>query len=253
MSNSLFDLAVELLYHLTPAYLSIYLTMNLVRESSSATRLISSATILGLYALLKNKLENPTLLLEVIINVISLLVAKRDYTFLEFIRVATIYIIVRLISSAFKYLIIAVFDPNETLLTIIISLSIVLTAFSVKVVDFLTKSKKSAKKCYSLELLNGKISCKAKGYLDTGNMLYEGGKPVVIISAKMASSLALNSDREIAVSTISGIKILKGGEVCIKIFLDKKSHKVLRVVYAISDKMYIRGYDVLLHKDMEQI
>ncbi|MBQ4072593.1 MAG: sigma-E processing peptidase SpoIIGA [Clostridia bacterium] len=253
MLNNILNILAEVLPVITPAYLAIYLTMSVVRAEISSIRLLFSAILIGGYSFIRLKLEHPTLLLDIIINVIALLLAKRDYTFLEFVKVALIYLIVILISTAFRWLIVGLFDPNEALLTIIVSISIVLTAFSVKVVNFVAKEGKKPKRCYLVEFANNGKSYKTKAYLDTGNMLYDKGKPVVVISPKISANLGLVVDREIAVSTISGVNLLKGGSTTIKIFLDKKAHKVLPIVYAISDKMNTRGYEVLLHKDMEQL
>ena len=253
MEINTFDILSVALSVVTPAYLIVYLTMSLVRKETSLTRLLLSAIIIGTHSLLELKLKNPTLLLEIIFTVIALLVAKKEYTFLEFVKVAVIYFIVKLISTALEYLIVFTFDPNDTLLTIIVSISIVLTAFLVKTFDYVTKGHKKIKRIYNVEVFNGNEKCKTKAYLDTGNMLYDKGKPVVIFSPKIVKSLDLKTDREIAVSTINGLSLLNGGTARIKIFLDKKEHKVLPIVYAISDKMNIRGYDVLLHKDMEQL
>ena len=253
MSHELVETIVGVLSVITPAYLTIYLTLSIFRCEISTLRLIFCAVLLGFYSILEKKLSNPTLLLKGIITTIALLIAKREYTFLEFVKVVIIYVIVKVISLAFRYLIIALLHPNEALITIIISLSIVVTAFVIKVLNFALKDAKRLKKVHMVEVINGERSFRFKAFLDTGNMLYDKGQPVIIVSAKVASSIKLKPDREIVVSTIAGFNVLKGGRASIKIFLDKKAHKVLPIVYAISDKMLTRGYDVLLHKDMEQI
>lgn len=244
---------IDFLSYLTPYYLTLYLTLSLVREQSNAVRLLFSGAIWAFYLLIKENLTHPTLLLEVIIVLITILVSKRDFTILEFIKIVTIYLVVTLISRAFRSLLVSLLTPNETLLSIILSASIILTAFTVKVLYFLTNEPKKPKRTYLIEFYNNGKSYKTKGYLDTGNMLYDMGKPVVIISTKISTELGLMGEKDIAVSTISGLTLLKGGRTTIKIFLDKKSHKVMPIVYAISDKMISRGYEVLLHKDMERI
>ena len=95
----------------------------------------------------------------------------------------------------------------------------------------------------------GKIySC--RGYVDTGNALYKDGKPVIVVSGRMAKKLSLSAEDSLTVSTVSGVREMPLTELTYKIYSDKKTHKLYSSYAIISDKMEVRGYDVLLHKDM---
>lgn len=88
-----------------------------------------------------------------------------------------------------------------------------------------------------------------KGFLDTGNGLYSGGEPVVVISEKVAGKLGIEPAGEIYVRTVAGIKALPLGRAEYKIYYDKNKHKLYSTPVAISDKMGF-GQEVLLHRDM---
>lgn len=251
MENYVFSVLKEMLFVLTPAYLTGYGTLLFLRSEKSILRLISFAFLVAVYSFIRAKLRHPTALLDALILVIGLLVLQRDYTFISFIKTLFTYLIIYGISLIFKSILVDFLDPNDTLLSMILSLSIVFSTVFVRILTFLTLSKNRPKRIYEVVVFNGKKEYKTKGYLDTGNALYSRGNPVVVVSEKVARTLSLHRDRVVRVQTVAGEKNLAGGKAGIKIFLDKKTHKVLPIVYAISDKMNSREYEVLLHSDME--
>ena len=74
-----------------------------------------------------------------------------------------------------------------------------------------------------------------------------------MISSRLAKKLKLKDSLKIPVSTVSGSTMLSGGKITLRIFSDKKSHKLWEVRYCISDTIVARGYEVLLHKEMEVV
>lgn len=241
----------ELLFILTPAYLSGYSTLLVLRAEKSVFRIVFFAFLLAFYCIIRAKLRYPTVLLDALVLIIALLILERDYTFFSFLKTLFVYLIICGISLLFRAFLIEFLDPNDVALNMILSISIVFSTFFMRFLTFLTMTKNKTKKTYDVIVFSGNKEYKTKGFLDTGNALYSRGNPVVIISERVAKTLKLRSDRIVRVGTISGEKNLRGGKASIKIFLDKKTHKVLPIIYAVSDKMNTREYEVLLHGDME--
>ena len=241
----------DLLFIVTPAYLTGYATLLFLRAEKSVFRLIFFALLLAFYSTIRAKLRHPTALLDALILIIGLLILQRDYTLISFFKTSFIYLIICVTSLILRAFLVEFLDPNDTLLSMILSLSIVFSTIFIRFLSFLTTPRKNAKRTYEVIVYGEEREYETRGLLDTGNALYSRGNPVVIISERVAKSLRLKSDRVIKVSTVAGEKNLRGGKAKIKIFLDKKTHKVLPIVYAVSDKMNSREYEVLLHSDME--
>lgn len=238
---------------LTPAYLTAYLVLSILRCECSTLRLLAFSFLYAVFSIIRERLKNPTTLLDLIVFTILILILRRDYTIVDFFKTSFTFLVVGILSLGVRLLIKEILDPNSTLESIFFSLSIVFTAFFVKIINRLSTPKRLTKRVYKVEVMDGEKRYLTKGYLDSGNMLYDRGEPVVVISKRIASKLSLTPDRSVSLATASGIGVLRGGKCMIKIILDKKTHKVLPIVYAVSDKIIGREYEVILHKDMEFI
>ncbi len=242
---------VEFLTIITKAYLSLYLILTLLKEDVSLLRLTISSLIIGIYLFYKNSIVNDNFILSVIIATISILIAKKEYTFWEYFKISFLFFVVEILAKGMEYMLVKVINPNELLSELIVCFSILLASFALKSTIFLLSISKKRTSAYKVVLESEGRCFKTKGFFDSGNMLYYKKIPVIIISNKISEKLALKPDRKIVVNTISGNATLMGGELSLKIFSDKKSHKILRVCYGISDTINSRGYEVILHRDME--
>ncbi len=254
MLESIYNVDVlNLLSFLTKCYLTFYFVLSALKEDASVLRLFISSLIVALYYEFKVKLENATLLLELIILTIAILVVRRDYTFGEFLKAIAIYGLITILAKSLENFAVALIAPNQALLSLIVCCSILLSILVVKMLTKLYDSPKSRKLVYSVMLVNGLIALKTRAFWDSGNQLYFKGRPVIMISSKVAKKLKLKNTFKIPISTVGGRACLDGGDIGVKIFSDKKSHKLLEVRYCISDTIVSRGYEVLLHKDMEVV
>ena len=244
---------LELLSILTKSYLSFYFVLSVYKYEVSAFRLLISSFIIAAFMQLRAKLNSPTLLLDGIVITVAILLVKREFSFKEFVKISALYGLITLLAKSFESLLIDFIEPNENLLSMIVCTSILLSVFVLKVVLKLVANAKPHRLVYSVELISGSATLKTKAFWDSGNQLYFKGQPVIMVSAEVANKLKLKNTLKIPVSTVGGRSILDGGELCIKIFSDKKSHKLLEVRYCISDTIVSRGYDVLLHKEMEVV
>ncbi|MBO5776127.1 MAG: sigma-E processing peptidase SpoIIGA [Clostridia bacterium] len=241
----------EILNLLTANYLIFYLVVSFTRSDISLSRLLISAIIMTLYAVNKSRLLHPTILLEIIVNVIALLILKRDYSIIEFCKIGLVYVTVLVVTESFKSLLYKLLLPNDLLVSLLFAVSVLITALIFKIVLKFGHKKSSAKLVCNVEILKDGKCAKTKAYWDSGNSIYDKGVPVIVISNKLANKIALSSNETLAIKTVSGNAILPVTEVELKIYYDKKTHKLYQTKALISDKMDLRGYDVILHKEME--
>lgn len=244
---------IELFTITAKVYLSLYLVFTLLKSPMNALRLLVSSFIAGAYTIGKIVIQNDGTLLSLIISTIAVLIAKKDYTFSEFMKVIFLYFIVEILSKAIEITLVSEVAPNENLSKLMVCFSILLTSFLLKITLFLLSSNTKRKCVYKVILQNGERAFKTRAYWDSGNLLYLKGVPVILITNRIASRLQLRGNKNVNVTTVNGTSSLRGGEVVIRIFSDKKTHKIHRVCYAISDTIVSRGYEVILHKDMEII
>ncbi len=238
---------------LTKGYLIFYLVNAMFKSDINAFRLVLSGLILGLLDTVKPYLLEPTVSFVLIGNVIAILVAKKEFTFLTFLRFSLLYFIVTLLSKGMELLLLDILSPNETLTSMLVCLSILVIALFLKIITTLSRDKRKHKTVYNVDLLYGNKVFKTKALYDSGNLLYYKGAPVTVVSKKAEKRLELQPNIDITVQTLGGISVLKGGKMRVMIYLDKKTHKVLPITYAISSKMGNRGYEVILHSETEVV
>ena len=122
--------------------------------------------------------------------------------------------------------------------------------------------KKSAENLtINVEIFLGEKSEKLVGFIDTGNGLYDGDKPVIIV--KKAIGLRLIGEnigilsgknaKRVRVSTVTGSKELIAFDGKIKIYSGDYENIITNVTVCVSDKFIGSGYDVILHPDLLKI
>ena len=111
------------------------------------------------------------------------------------------------------------------------------------------------KNCYDCEITLNQTTVKLKGFMDTGNSLYDGDSPVVVCGEKVA--LKIIGDRfpkikHIKIKTAIGEKKVLSFKVDqIKIFISDKANIFNNVTVA-SVKNAGQGYDIILHPALKE-
>ena len=117
---------------------------------------------------------------------------------------------------------------------------------------------RSAEECntYDCEITLGKNAVKLKGFMDTGNSLYDGDSPVVICGKKTALKIMGQSFpkiKYIALKTATGeSKILSFKSDELKIFISGKPN-IFKNITVAAAKNIGSGYDVILHPALKEI
>ncbi len=248
--NMEYGLLLDYLNALAVNYLVFYLVTGFFRAETAVWRLLFAGGIYAAAETLGPYLDLDILLLKAILSVIGLLVSKEYFTIGEFVRFFALYAVIRLALIGAENFFYGVFGEDYEAFGTILSASVIACVILFKAATGLHDARKNRAIEPKVEILTGDKSYSCRGYVDTGNALYKDGKPVVVVSARLAEKLGLKSDDTLAVRTVSGIKDLPIAELSYKIYSDKKTHKLYSSYAVISDKMEVRGYDVLLHKDM---
>lgn len=128
--------------------------------------------------------------------------------------------------------------------------------FTISLVNFLSRKASERKLLFQVQLtLKGKV-VNGKGFLDTGNRVYDRGVPVIFIDKRLASEFidtSLFNLRKIEVGTIAG----KTTKICftadkMQIYLSDGEHTYYNVTVAVAD-LGGQEYSFILHPDYEEV
>ena len=233
---------------LTIEYLTLYTSFSWSGENVKTFRLVFASLIYSFYSLISPYLVNETLFLRVIIYVMVILIAKESYTLREFALTFSIHTVITLVRIGVTQVISMYLDENSVeFISFSVVLSLVFTLLVVKVVQVLLKKKQAiSSRCLMVEI-DGNTH---KGLYDTGNSLYaEDGSPVVVLREKLCAEYGLKKCTEIAVRTVSGIRVMDAVDLEYKIYSLSGENKIYRTKAIVSENLP-KGYDLILHKEM---
>lgn len=138
--------------------------------------------------------------------------------------------------------------------SIVLPVYLVLRA-SAEVVKYFFRRKTVESLTYDIELFVGDTKTMAKGFLDTGNSLLDGGKPVILCDKHLAKKLiakqiAKIKFKKIEISTATGTRQnLAFNLDRLVLYTADKSHIFNNVTICISH-LNFEGYSVILHPDL---
>ena len=93
---------LSMLTALTYHYLCFYFVLSAFKDNISILRLSNSSRIIAFYHLIRVRLNNPTILLDAIIVVIAILILKKNYTLIDFVKTIALYGLILIVSKAFE-------------------------------------------------------------------------------------------------------------------------------------------------------
>ena len=229
-------------------YLTLYTSFTWSGENIKTFRLVVSSLIYSFYSLISPYLVNETIFLRVIIYVVVILVAKDDYTIREFTLTISIHTLITLVRIGISQVISMYLDENSVeFVSFSVVLSLIFTILVVKGVMMLSAKKQAVlARCLTVEI-DGNMH---KGLYDTGNSLYsEDGTPMVVVRSKLCAKYGLKKCADIAVRTVSGIKVMDTVNLEYKIYSSGGDNKLYKTRAVVSDNLP-KGYDLILHKEM---
>lgn len=241
----------EMFLSFATAYFLLYAVTRFTKGELSVIRLIVASIVCALSEVIGGMLTGVYALVFLFsTSMLALLLIKSEYGIKEFISVTTVYCALRValeLINAGAYALIY----DKMLSSYVTTASLFVIFVAVNALNSLARSKFRPSDIVGIEASFCGKTLKLKGFRDTGNALYEGGKPVSVISKKVAERLGVVATGEIAVNTVAGIKLLPSANIGIRLYSDKNRRKEYITKVVISDKMVSRGYDMILHKDTE--
>ena len=144
-------------------------------------------------------------------------------------------------------------ESNEILIAVVVLPAYILIKALTELVKYFYRRKRIENYTCPCELKIKDQVLTVKGFVDTGNNLYDGDKPVVICDINLAKELIfslvpLPKIKELEFRTVSGIDKMKAVDLDeIKIFYSKDMHINNNVTLGISRNGVGEGYDIILH------
>ena len=128
----------------------------------------------------------------------------------------------------------------------------VLIKIIVLVIKFIYKRKNVMTGVFETEITVENVTKKCKGFLDTGNGLYDGDSPVIVCGIKLAKELLVNALKKplkkITVNTATGQSMMFAVKTqSVKIYIWNKEHIFNNVTLCVTKNPIGVGYDVILH------
>lgn len=232
---------------------------SLLKRNSSIKRLIGASVLGGVFTFIMYLDISSFLyfILKIVTGLIMVLVAFR-FNDIKYLLINFIYLIIlSVILGGFLYFInselgyskdgILYFTDGKVLnLIILLFLFLVITILFVKIEK---KYKKDFSSKYEVTLFLNSKKLKLKGFVDTGNQLYDPyfNRPVVILN----KGIDVCFDRCIYIpyNTISGSGVMKGFLVD-KIYIKNIGYKKNIILGISNDKFHISGIDIILNEDL---
>ena len=123
------------------------------------------------------------------------------------------------------------------------------------VISFSFKRAGESGNIYDCEIVYGGNTVKVKGFMDTGNALYDGDIPVVVCDKKTALKImgeTFPKMKKLRVLTVAGkSEVFAFGMAQIKIFISSEANIFSNVTVAVA-KNVGQGYDVILHPALKE-
>lgn len=146
---------------------------------------------------------------------------------------------------------------REYSIGIVIGLGYLLIKIITKIITFIYRKKTVFNYLYDCEIILKNVRLKVKGFLDTGNRLYENNEnlPVILCNSSVAYNLTNGFKNKIKgnyleLTTVSGEeKIFVFKIDCIKIYQEDKTNIYNNVMLGISKRNF-NDFDLLLHSEL---
>ncbi len=239
-------------------YLLLKATFVFTGFSSRRCRLFLCAFLGSIIALVFPLVEiNDIILssLKIMSGLLILLLANSYKSFNAFFRCAIVFFLLTFVSGGAVtglYNLLGISLGTESVVaSVILPVYLVLKLLS-KTIIYLCKRVNVVKFCYDVELTHNGKSIKAKGFLDTGNNLYDKENAVILCSSDFAKeflgdSIVKTKFNKIRLNTVAGEKT----NLCFKLdkfvlYINQKEHIFNYITTCIAD-FDSTEYQIILH------
>lgn len=239
-------------------YLLLKSTFLILGRTVKRNRLILSAVIGAVIALLYPLLDGVKLIslsVKILSGFLILLTANKYQTARQFYLAVLLFFTLTFLTGGAiigVYSLLEIPYSNEVSIALIIIPVYLILGGVVRLIKYMYRQKTVQSLCYDLELTLNDSTVKARGFLDTGNALFDGDNPVIVIDKNLAKRL-LGDFRgvkihKITVNTVSGTSQKLAFKIDrIKIYKLNGVNIYNSVTVCVSDAFLGDGYDLILH------
>lgn len=233
-------------------YLICHLTLLSQKAEQSVGRILIASVLGAAFAAAYPFIEEYKLIIKILLSLAMVLCLKKTFTIKEFAITGVLFYLISFVFAGAS-LLLSDYLSDETLLPFAVCGGVVLSVGAIRLmISYIYKRKKSAAFEYKVEIeKNDGTTASAVGYYDSGNKLVgSDNNPAVVISSRLAESLALEPAGEIAVNTVAGVKLMKLVNTKLKIYYENGAHKIYHAQAVVSDSLNSKDYQIILHRDM---
>ncbi len=240
-------------------YALLKATFVVLGQARSRRRLIVSAGLGSLFALILPVIERYSALLilyKIVSGLLILIIAKRRYTFREFYLSALVFFSLTFATGG---VIIGVSNllgleaSGEVFVATVFIPVYFILKFFIKLIGYFYRKKTDLRFYYKAQISVGEKRILATAFLDTGNTLYEGNNPVILCGKGFAKKLIGDrvlkvKPRKIILTTAIGKSenfVFTASEL--RIYIGDEPNIYNNVAVCIANEELFDGYEIILH------
>lgn len=239
-------------------YLLLKAATGITATKTSFKRLVLSAILGAVVALVYPLLESVPLfsvLIKVLSGLIMVIISVDAKTFRAYYVNALVFFCLTFLTGGAIIGVFTLFNINysdEISIAFMILPAYILIKGITSLIKHLYRQKDVMRFVYDVEVKVKERSVKLKGFMDTGNGVYDGDSPVIVVNKRTAAEILGNFHgtnlKRIKVRTVSGMRENLAFEIdSVKIYLGDKVNIHNRVTVCVSPTEIGDGYDVILH------
>ncbi|MBQ3597189.1 MAG: sigma-E processing peptidase SpoIIGA [Clostridia bacterium] len=241
-------------------FLILKATFTVSGQTTSIKRLFLCSIILSVFALLFPYVDVGGIIstsIKVAFGLLTIILAGKYQSFREYYITVLIFFTFTFLTgggvTAIYSLLNLPFGTTPTIALAVLPIWLILK-LGKSLIFYLSRKGKNKEYIYPVEIcvVKKKVSC--KGFLDTGNGLYDNGTPCVVCSAKLIGklfTLSLPKMKKINVQTINGnSQKIAIQSTYIKIYMDGQWNIYNNVTLVLSNAGFDDGYQIILHPSL---
>ena len=246
-------------------YILLKATFALTKTNSSRGRLFFAAFLGSLFALFYPLIEGVgfiAVLYKIVTGLLLIAIGAKSFSLRAYYINALIFFLFTFLVGG---VIIGIFNIFNVKIEgeILIALIFIPVYFIIRIMSAIIKYFYRKKSVFSfvfnVEIKNGKTLIKVNGFVDSGNTVYDGEKPVIFCSKTLAKKLVGGNPistkiKKLKVKTING-ESQKTAFIIdeIKIYILDEPNIFKKVTVCVVDERAFDGYELLLHPKMTEV
>ncbi len=239
-------------------YLLLKTTYFIMNLTVKKTRLIISSLLGAIFSLvfpIINLTNLLSVLLKFVVGLFIVLVSYKFNSARTFYISAVVFLTLTFLTGGAimgAYNLLGIDYSSETSIAIMIAPVYVFLKIGVAVIKYFYTKRHAVNYTYEVQITALKTSVTARGFLDTGNFLYDGFNPVIVISKPLFNQLlkrgSVSGLKKQKITTVTGAQEKISFKCDNLVIKDRGQENIFNnVTVTVTENINIDGVDVLLH------